>query len=82
MSNGLMYGRGITKEVVSSKLLQKQQWFESYQQVAKFLREQGYVKYDKQINVEGVRHNVWFKGISKNKVNAKFRASLVEKTEG
>jgi len=77
MSDGLMYGRGITKEVVSSRLLQEQKWYESFQQVAMFLRKEGYVKYDKKINIDGVNHNVWFKGISKNKVNARFRASLV-----
>ena len=71
----------ITGNVVSSKLLQEEFWFESYQQVAKFLRQKGYVKHDKQINVDGVRHNVWFKGISKNKVNKAFRAKLAEKVE-
>ena len=76
------FTNGITEEVVSSTLLKQQQEFASNQLMASYLRKRGYTKYASKINYEGTYHNIWFKGISKGKVNKAFRDSMTTKTKG
>ncbi len=72
----MIYGSGVTKKVVSSRQLKLLQEFKTNGELIKFLRAEGYVKYDKKINVENLHHNVWYKNCGKAQVNKLFRASM------
>jgi len=73
----MIFGRGVNAKVVSSRQLKLLMEFENKGEMTKFLRGQGYVKYDKRINVENLRHNIWYKNCGKAQVNKLFRASMV-----
>ena len=75
----MIFGRGVTPKVVSSRQLKLLESFDSNGDVTKLLRNNGYVKYDKKINVENLHHNVWYKNCGKAQVNKLFRASMIEK---
>ncbi len=69
-------GRGVTAKVVSSRQLKLLMNFENNGELSKFLRDEGYIKYDKKINVENLHHNVWYKNCGKAQINKLFRASM------
>lgn len=75
----MTYCKGVSEKVVSTRVL-REKFSEfgamSFQQVASYLRKQGYRKHTKSINYEGVYHNVWFKNCGKAQVNKLFREDM------
>ena len=72
----MTYGKGITENVVSSRLLNKQMYFGSPNELAKYMRDLGYEKHPDRINICGDNHNLWYKGVYKNKAVRLFKESL------
>ena len=73
----MIFGVGITPNVVSSRLVKRQLNLGSPNEVAKLLRDLGYKVHPNRVRVGDELHTIWYKDVFKNKATRLFKESLI-----
>lgn len=69
-------GEGITPYVVSTRMLRKQAYFDSPNDLARYMRTLGFKSHPKLVNIRGIRHKFWYKDVFANKALRLFKESF------